>query len=77
MLDNTPNQPTKFRIKNWVEINDESHGMYNTNIQIKFKTSTLKSRLRDHVYVILVMFTYLQVELYQLLEQGQIMQQKD
>ena len=31
LLDNTPNQPTKFRTKNWVEVNDESHGMYNTN----------------------------------------------
>ena len=24
LLDNTPNQPCKFKIKNWVEINDES-----------------------------------------------------
>ena len=24
LLDNKPNQPTKFRTKNWVEINDES-----------------------------------------------------
>ena len=23
LLDNTPNQPTKFKTKNWVEINDE------------------------------------------------------
>ena len=23
-LDNTPNQPSKFRTKNWVEINDDS-----------------------------------------------------
>ena len=22
LLDNTPNQPTQFRTKNWVEIND-------------------------------------------------------
>ena len=29
MLDNTPNQPTKFRTKNWVEINDESRETYN------------------------------------------------
>ena len=27
LLDNTPNQPTKFRSKNWVEINDDSGGM--------------------------------------------------
>ena len=26
LLDNTPNQPTKFRTKNRVEINDESRG---------------------------------------------------
>ena len=24
-LDNTPNQPSKYRIKNWVEIIDDSH----------------------------------------------------
>ena len=23
MLDNTPNQPSKFKTKNWVEINDD------------------------------------------------------
>ena len=28
LLDNTPNQPSKFRTRNWVEINDES---YETN----------------------------------------------
>ena len=39
LLDNTPNQPSKFRTKNWVEINDDSRGTYNTNSQIKFKTS--------------------------------------
>ena len=31
MLDNTPNQPTKLRTKNWVEINDDTRGTYNTN----------------------------------------------
>ena len=38
MADNTPNQPTKFRTKNWVEVNDESCGTYNVNSQIKFET---------------------------------------
>ena len=42
LLDNTSNQPSKFRTKNWVEINDDSQGTYNTNSQIKFKTSMLK-----------------------------------
>ena len=41
LLDNTPNQPSKFRTKNWVEINDESHGVYNIGNQIKFKTLML------------------------------------
>ena len=47
MLDNTPNQSTKFRTKNWVEINDKSRGMYYTNSQIRFKTSMLRSSYRD------------------------------
>ena len=33
-LDNTPNQPTKFRAKSYVQINDNSRGKYNSNIQI-------------------------------------------
>ena len=39
LLENTPNQQTKFTTKNWVELNDGSYGVYNTNNQIKFKTS--------------------------------------
>ena len=31
LLDNIPNQPSRLRTKNWVEINDESRGAYNTN----------------------------------------------
>ena len=41
------NQPSKFRTRNWVEINDESRGAYNVNSQIKFKTTMLKSSLCD------------------------------
>ena len=48
LLDNAPNQPTKFRTKNWVEINDESRRTYNTNSQIKLKTSMLRSSLCDY-----------------------------
>ena len=46
--DNTLNQPSKFRTRNWIEINDESRGAYNVNSQIKFKTTMLKSSLRDY-----------------------------
>ena len=46
--DNTPNQPSKFRTRNWIEINDESRGAYNVSSQIKFKTTMLKSTLCDY-----------------------------
>ena len=45
LLDNTPNQPSTFRAKNWLQINDDTRGTYNTNSQTKFKTSMLKSSL--------------------------------
>ena len=45
LVDDTSNQPSKFRTKNWVEINDESRGTCNVNCQIKFKTTMLKSSL--------------------------------
>ena len=43
LLDNASNQPSKFRTKNWVEINDESRGGYTTGNDIKFKTTMLRS----------------------------------
>ena len=48
LIDDASNQPFKFRIRNWVEINDESRGAYNVNSQIKFKTAMLKSSLCDY-----------------------------
>ena len=47
LLDNTPNQPSKFVPKNWFEINDDSRGTYNTYSQIIYKTSMLQSSLCD------------------------------
>ena len=47
-FDNTPNQPTKYRTKNWVEITDDARGTYDINSQIKFKNSLLKSSLCDY-----------------------------
>ena len=46
--DETTNQPSKFRTRNWVEINEKSRGAYNVNSQIKFKTTMLKSSLCDY-----------------------------
>ena len=48
LLDNKSNQPSKFRTKNWIEINDESRGMYNANSDTEFKTTMLKSSLCDY-----------------------------
>ena len=52
--DNTLNQPSKFKTRNWIEINDESRGVYNVNSQIKFKTTMLKSSLCDYsdIYIL-------------------------
>ena len=51
LLENKPNQPTKFRKKNWVDINNDLCGKYNINIQIKFKTlrSSLSEQSDAHI----------------------------
>ena len=48
MLDNASNQPSKFRTRRRVEINDESRGTYSANRQINFKTPMLRSSLCDY-----------------------------
>ena len=48
MLDNTPNQLSKFRTKNWIQINDQSRRVYNAKSDIKFKTAMPKSSLCDY-----------------------------
>ena len=48
LLDNASNQPSKFRTKYWVEINNESRGTYSVNRQINSKTWMLRSSLCDY-----------------------------
>ena len=48
LLDDASNKTSKFKTKNWVEINDESRGTYNIGSQIRFKTIMLKSSLCDY-----------------------------
>ena len=48
LFDDSPNKTSKFRTRNWVEINDESRGKYNDEKQIRFKTTMLKSSLCDY-----------------------------
>ena len=45
LLNDLSNKPFKFKTRNWVEINHESRGTYNTGAQIKFKTTMFKSSL--------------------------------
>ena len=47
LLDDTTNQPSKFRTKNWVEINDELKGKYD-NSNIRFKTSVIRWNSCDY-----------------------------
>ena len=48
LIDDAPNQPSKFKTRNWVEINGESRGTCSVNSQIKFKTTMLKSSFFDY-----------------------------
>ena len=54
LLNNTTNQPSKFRTRVEVEKNDESKGRYD-NSNIGFK--------KGHVYVIIAIHSYLLKEL--------------
>ena len=47
LLDSASNQPSKFRTRNWVEINNKSRGTYTGN-DIRFKTTMLRSNLCDY-----------------------------
>ena len=48
LSDNTPNQLSIFRTKNWIEINDQSREVYCFNTYIRFKTAMLESILCDY-----------------------------
>ena len=54
LLDSASNKPSKFRTRNWVEINDDLRGVYSPNKQIRFKTAMLRSSLCDYsdVYIL-------------------------
>ena len=48
LLNDESNKPSKFRARNWVEINDDIMGAYSPNKQIRFKTARLRSSLYDY-----------------------------
>ena len=47
LLESTSDNRSKFRTRNWIEINDESRGNY-ANSGIRFKTTMLRSNLCDY-----------------------------
>ena len=47
LLDSSSTEPSKFRTRNWIKINDDSRGTY-TDPDIKFKTTILTSNLCDY-----------------------------
>ena len=50
LLDNASNHLSKFKTRNWIEINDQSRRVYNTNSDIRFKTTVIKSSVCDYSY---------------------------
>ena len=48
LLTDASNKPSKFRTRNWVEINDDIRGTYSPNKHIRFKTAMLRSSLCDY-----------------------------
>ena len=54
LLESASNQPSKFRTRNWAEINDESKGRYD-NSNIRFKASIIMSKICDYgdAYIVL------------------------
>ena len=48
LLNEGSSKPSKFKTRNWVEINGEARGTHPPNKQIKFKTTMLRSSLCDY-----------------------------
>ena len=48
LLDSASNKLSKFRTRNWVEINDDIRSAYSPNKQIRFKTAMVRSSLCDY-----------------------------
>ena len=48
LLDSASNKPSKFRTRNWIEINDDIRAAYSSNKQIRFKTAMLRSSICDY-----------------------------
>ena len=65
LLDNTVNQPSKFRTRNWVKMNDESWAAYNNdenrNNNIKFTTSIIRTNLCSYSDAYILFKCFIQI----------------
>ena len=48
LLDTTSKNVPKFNTKKWIEVHDQSGGIYNNNKERRFKISMLRSELCDY-----------------------------
>ena len=48
LLNDASSKPSKFRTRNWAQINDDIRGAYTPNKQTRFKTAMLRSSLFDY-----------------------------
>ena len=48
LLDTTSDNVPRFNTKKWMEVHDQSGGIYQINKQVRFKTSMLRSQLCDY-----------------------------
>ena len=66
LLGNIPDKVPRFITKIWIEVRDQSGETYNTNKQIRFKTSILRSDLCDYsdAYIVLKEFSLLVLIIY-------------
>ena len=69
LLDTAPSTMLRFNIKKWIEIHDQSGGIYNARKQIRFKIL-----FRDQIYANILMPTLLSKELLPL--HGQIIERE-
>ena len=77
LLESTSDNPSKFRTRNWVEINYESRGNY-ANSDIRFKTTMLRSSVCDYAdSYILVKGTIITGEVRMLLQNEQMKEIKE
>ena len=61
LLKDASNKPSKFRTRNWVEINDDIRGAYSPNKQITFKAAMPRSSLCDYSDAYILIKGYISV----------------